>query len=392
MSKVLYNGSAGDDMIRKFALIIFAIALIITTASAYEVILNAPTTLPVGKSLLVNGITDLPPGISLNIVFSREYFGSEPVSNQTIVIQGDGGGNNSFDLNFSTEGLPWGQYKVEVAPVHDFSFLGDSIPLRSVTLVDRSGEIAFNSPLKKMSDGTLSIVGTDDKLKNGALQLTVADPDGIVIFGPEFIPTNTFGSFTKTLSTEKTGNFSVSFADKAGLITNITYSILPKPVPDLVISRVTAAPTPAPPSVSASSFSSREDPAVFVVVSNPGSIRLLASTGIDWVLAYQAPDGSIQRVQNTGTLDPETATFQSNGNMTWVAVYPYKFGENGTVTLTAENAIGVQVDKSGAGRFATETTATTGVPGSAQPSPLTPLVVIGALGIGIAVCFRAMRR
>jgi hypothetical protein len=392
MSKVLYNDYAGDDMIRKFALIILAIALIITTASAYEVILNAPTTIPVGKPLLVNGTTDLPPGVSLNIVFSREYFGSEPVSNQTIVIQGNGGGNNSFDMNFSTEGLPWGQYKVEVAPVHDFSFLGDSVTLRSVTLVDRSGEIGFGSPLKKMDDGTLSIAGTDEQLKNGAVQVTVIDPDGIVLFGPEFIPTNTFGSFTKTISTEKTGNFSVSFADKAGLITNITYVILPKPVPDLVISRVTATPTPPPPAVSASSFSSREDPAVFVVVSNPGSIRLMASTGVDWVLAYQAPDGTIQRVHNTGTLDPETATLQSNGNMTWVEVYPYKFGENGTVTLTAENAVGVQVDKSGAERFAPETTATTGVPGSAQTSPVSVLVVIGALGIGIAVCFRVIRR
>jgi hypothetical protein len=379
-------------MVRKFALIILAIALIITTASAYEVILNAPTSLPVGKPLLVNGTTDLPPGVSLDIVFSREYFGSEPVSNQTIVIQGNGGGNKSFDINFSTEGQPSGQYKVEVTPVHEFSFLGDSITLRSVTLVDRSGEIGFDSPLKKMDDGTLPIAGTDEQLKNGAVQVTVTDPDGIIIFGPEFIPTNTFGSFAKTVSTEKTGNFSVSFADKAGLITNITYIILPKPVPDLVLSRVTATPTPPPPAVSASSFSSREDPAVFVVVSNPGSIRLLASTGVDWVLAYQAPDGTIQRVQNTGTLDPETATLQSDGTMTWVEVYPYKFGENGTVTLTVENAVGVQVDKSGAKRFAPETTAATGVPGSAQTSPVSPLIVIGASGIGITVCFRVIRR
>jgi len=393
MSKVLYNNSSGDDaMIRKLALIILAMALIITTVSAYEVILNAPTSIPVGKLLPVNGTTDLPPGVSLDIVFSREYFGSEPVANQSVVIQGNGGGNDSFAMNFSTEGLPPGQYKVEVAPVHDYSFLGDSVTLISVTLFDRSGEIGFDSPLKKLDDGTLSVSGTDDQLKSESIQMTITDPDGSVIFGPEYVPTNTFGAFSKTISIIKTGNYSVSFADRSGPITNITYSVLPKPVPDLIIAKATATPTPKPPAVSASSFSSREDPAVFVVVSNPGTIRLTASTGIDWVLAYQSPDGTIQRIHNTGTLDPETASLESNGNMTWVEVYPYKFGENGTVTLSAENAIGVQVDKSGAGRFSPETTATTGTPGGAQTSPLSPLVIIGSLAIGIGAIARVVRR
>ena len=170
MSKVLYNCPDGDDMIRKLALIIFSIAFIITTASAYEVILDAPPSLTVGTTVVVNGTTDLPPGISLDIVFSREYFGSEPVSNQTIVIQGNGGGNNSFSLNFSTEGLPAGQYKVEVAPISDFAFLGDSVTLRSVTLVDRSGEITFSSPLKKLDDGTLTVAGTDEQLKDASVE------------------------------------------------------------------------------------------------------------------------------------------------------------------------------------------------------------------------------
>ena len=219
-----------------------------------------------------------------------------------------------------------------------------------------------------------------------------------MVFGPEFVPTNTFGAFTKTLDVQETGNYSVGFADNTGTITNVTYTILPKPVPDLIIAPVTATPTPQMPSVSASSFSSRDNPAVFVVVSNPGTIRLRASTGMDWVLAYQSPDGSIQRVHNTGTLDPETATVQSNGNMTWVEVYPYKFDENGTVTLYAENAVAVQVDKSGADRFAPETTGipgttgTTGVPGSAQTSPLSPVGIVGAIAIGMAVWFRSSRR
>ena len=385
-------------MIRKLALVVLAIALIITTASAYEVILDAPSSLTVGNPVAVNGTTDLPPGISLDIVFSREYYGSEPVANETIVIQGNGGGNNSFSMNFSTTGLPPGQYKVEVAPIPDFSFLGDSVTLRSVTLVDRSGEIAFSSPLKKLDDGTLSVDGTDDQLKDASVQLTIRDPDGDVVFGPEFIPTNTFGEFTKTLDTEKTGNYSVSFADTTGSITNVTYTILPKPVPDLILAPVTATPTPEAPSVSASSFSSRDNPAVFVVVSNPGTIRLRASTGTDWVLAYQSPDGSIKRVHDTGTLDPETATVQSNGNMTWVEVYPYKFDDNGTVTLYAENALGVQVDKSGADRFIPDTTgvagttATTGVPGSTRTSPVSPFAIIGAVAIGMAVWSRSSGR
>ena len=84
--------------------------------------------------------------------------------------------------------------------------------------------------------------------------------------------------------------------------------------------------------------------------------------------------------------------------MTWVEVYPYKFDENGTVTLYAENGVAVQVDKSGADRFTPETTGipgttgTTGVPGSAQTSPLSPIGIVGAIAIGMAVWLRSSRR
>ena len=367
-------------MIPRIALLILAIALIVTSASAYEVIMSAPLTLQAGAPLEVNGSTDLPAGISLNISFSKEDYYSTVLSTRTVTVQ-NVGADKPFNMTFDTQGLGRGQYKVEVAPIHDYSFLGDSVTLIPITLIDRSDEIAIEPPVKKEFDGTLIVAGTDPLLKSASVQVAIEDPDGQNLFGPDYIITNTFGSFSKTLSIEKPGNYTVSFSDQAGPIGNVTYTIFPKSEPD----PVPEAPGPAPmatsiSAVSASASASNDDPAIFAVVSHPGTVRLSTSTGTDWVMEYLSGNGTIIKVNNAGTTDPEVATFVSDGTITWVKLYPYKFEDNGTVTLSAENALGVQPDKSGAGKFVP---AETTVPSNIQTSPLPVWLSLCAAGIGI---------
>jgi hypothetical protein len=362
--------------------ILLAIVLIVTSASAYEVIISAPITLQAGAPLEVNGSTDLPAGVSLNISFSKENYYSTELSTRNVIVQ-NSGLNKTFNLTFDTRGLGRGQYKVEVAPIHDYSFLGDSVTLIPVTLIDRFDEIAVEPPLKKDFDGTLVVAGTDQELKSSSVQVIISDPDGQYIFGPDSIVTNTLGSFSKTYPIEKPGNYTVSFSDRAGPITNVTYVIFPKQAPEPV-PQVTG-PVPLETSissVSASSFASRDDPAIFAVVAHPGTVRLSTSTDIDWVLEYQSGSDVIHRINNAGTTDPEVATFESDGTIAWVKIYPYKFEDKGMVTLFVENALGVQPDKTGAGRFVPEET---GVPANIQTSPLPVWLALCATGIGIAL-------
>jgi len=371
-------------MIKTISLVFIAILLVIVSASAYEVSIRSPTTILTGAPVVVNGTTDLPPGESLNVVFSWEHFGSQQIANETVVVQGNPEINN-FSVIFNTTGLVQGQYKVEVPPISGYSFLGDSVTLLPITIVDRSSEIETDTSLKKIEDGTLVVSGKDQELRDSTIQLTVIDPDGLAIFGPAFIPTNTLGEFSKTLTINKTGNYTADFSDGLQAITNITYIILPKPVPELIIAPGTPA-TPAPVSaVSADSVASVDNPAIFSVVAHPGTVRIYTSTGIDWVLEYLGNDGTIHRVHNTGTTDPETATFQSDGTITWVKVTPYKYEDNSTVTLYAENAIGVQADKSGATKFTPDTA---NVPATTQKSPVPSGLVAGAIATGMALFSR----
>jgi hypothetical protein len=369
-------------MVSRIALFVLTIALIITSASAYEVIISAPTALPAGVPLVVNGTTDLPAGNSLDIIFSREYFGSEQVAKEVVIVQGE----KKFTVNFDTKGLERGQYKVEVAPLGNYLYLGDSVTLRPVTIIDRSDEIVLDPPLKKIQDGTLVISGTDPELKNAAVRVTVADPDGQVIFGPEYVITNTFGAFLRILSIEKAGEYPVSFSDERGTIVNVSYHILPKPVAEMVIPAVNPSPVLVSSSAVSASFpASRDDPAVFAVVANPGTVRVSTSSGTDWVMEYLGTDGTVRRVNEAGTIDPEIITFVSGGDISWFRVYPYKYEEKGNVTLFAENALAVTPDKSGGSRFVSMDTK---VPAGIRTSPLPWWIAAGAIGTGIAVLWK----
>jgi len=376
-------------IIPRYAAVMLFLALIVAGAQAYEIAIDAPTSIQAGAPLPVNGTTNLADGVSITIALSNADYSTIGIEKKDIVVQ-HSDENKSFSVVFDTTGLKKGQYKVEVLPISGFSFLGSSVTIRPVTLIDRSDELVITPPLNKEFDGSLTIAGNGPLMINSGLDVVVTSSNGTLLFGPEFIGTDYMGYFSKTFTIPEPGDYLVHFSDAHGFIGNITYTISKprEPLPVLVLPEVTGTPAlPQLPPVSARASASRETPAFFAVIANPGPVRISTSTGIDWVIEYLDRSGTIHKVHEAGSQYPESVTFQSDGGTTWVKVYPFKYGDNSTVTLYAENAMDVQTAKKGVDFFPT-TSATTSVPGGVQTSPLPFVLFLGAIAIGILVLLR----
>jgi len=372
-----------------YSAILLLLALLAAGASAYEVTIDAPLSIHVGAPLIVNGTTNLADGVNFDIVLSNADYNTVVIDKKNVVVQHTDE-NKSFSVVFNTTGLKKGQYKVEVSPIGDYSFLGDSVTLRPVTLVDRSDEITLTSPLRKQYDGLLVIAGNGAGLINSGVEIVVTTANGTLVYGPEFIASDYMGYFSKSFTIPAPGYYIVNLSDARGFIGNFTYTILqPKETPPATTPPVVNS-TPTPPThpaVFAESSASRDDPAIFAVFANPGPVTISTSTGIDWVIEYLDRSGTIHKVHETGAQYPESATFQSDGNTTWVKVYPFKYGDNSTVTLYAENALDIQISKNGADFFPV-TDETTSTPETTKKSPLPGVLFIVATGIGIIMMMR----
>ncbi len=365
------------------------LALMVAGASAYEIVIDAPTSIQAGAPLVVNGTTNLADGVSISIALSNADYTTLEIEKKDLVVR-HSDENKSFSVVFDTTGLKKGQYKVEVLPVQDFSFLGSSVTIRPVTLVDRSDELVITPPLSKEYDGSLTIAGNSARLINSGVKVVVTSSNGTLLFGPEFIGTDYMGYFSKTFTIPEPGNYLVNFSDARGFIGNITYTITKprEPLPALVLPEVTGTPAPSQsPPVSARALASRDVPAYFAVIANPGPVRVYTSTGTDWILEYLDRAGTAHRVHEAGSQYPESVTFQGDGNTTWVKVYPFKYEDNSTVTLYAEGALDVQVAERGVDFFPATNPATSALVGI-QTSPLPWLLFIGATGIGVLVMLR----
>jgi hypothetical protein len=342
------------------ALVLAAIPGIV---SAYELSIFAPAQVQRGLPLVVNGTSNLPAGISVDIVLSRSEYTVEEVARQTVTLQG----TKEFVAVFDTKGLTKGQYKVEVPGIQGYSFLGGSVTLRVVEIIDRTDEITIISPSTQEMDNALDIRGYIRNLKNAGVQVQVTGPDNSVIFGPEYISTGNDGSFSRKLTVTMPGNYDVSFTDARGYIGTISFTVRPKVV-------ATTVQTTAPPvrtTVTAVARASNDKPAYFAVTGK-GTIRVSTSTGIDWVIEYRDPEGVIQKVNIKGQLDPEEVTVEGTGGTINFKVYPYKFSDQGEVTLSAEGADTIAVISSVPPEFASTATPT-------QKSPVSMVVVIAAL-------------
>jgi hypothetical protein len=362
-------------------ILIFAIFCLLLTgvASAYEIRIDAPQSLKLGEIIVVNGTTNLPAGISFDIMLTRSGYTSEVKGTKHVTVQGD----KNFTVEFPTTDYTKGIYKVEILPAGEFRYLGNSITMRVVTLVDRSDEAKITSLPVQYLNGVLHVTGTANNIRNDGIEMQIDNPDGTRLFGPSFVPTNIDGAFSKDFKIEKTGIYQIKLSDRKGSIGTYNISVLDQGISTVpVVTSPPASQTPdiTLPTQSASIFSTRDQPAYFSVGTRQGPVRVYTSSGTDWVIEYTDPSGQRVKTNTKGPGFPEELTIQGNGETQYFMVYPNKYSDKANITLFAENANNI------AGSLVPPTgfVAATTVPQAPSTKASFPAVIV-VISIGLVV-------
>jgi len=352
---------------KKFVLFVMGLCFLIAVVSAYQVDIEAPDTLAVGKPLIVTGTTTFGIGTPIDVVLYYQVTSSSEIERKIVYVQDD----KTFRAVFDTTGLKKGIYKVEVPA----SGIGNSITMRLVHLVDRADEIFLSSQATQYYNGKIYIAGTIKNDANSGIQIEVVGSDNAAVFGPAYVNTNYAGNFAVDVPIHGPDDYEISFTDAKGYIGSRTISV-PGERPS-----VSATPgeivTPIEVLASAHAKASRDHPAFFIVRAGSGPVTLYTSSSIDWVIEYIDDKGLLHTVNDQGEFNPEMAELQGKGKTIFVKVYPYKTGISGDVFLFGENVNSVVFSQSVPAPFAAMETP---VPSSTQKSAPVP-----GLGI-IAAC------
>ncbi|MDD1657023.1 MAG: hypothetical protein LUQ41_00995 [Methanomicrobiales archaeon] len=359
-------------MIRAFGYILAALLLIGGAQAAY-VEMTAPDKINVGEILQVEGssLGTLQPGFSTDLIFYQMLYTKKEVNRAQIVVQQGG----IFSASFPTEGLPEGEYILELVDPYTNGnevFGGAAKKFSYVTLVDRSDEITISSPRVQPFNGVLYLKGTLSMTGNNGTEIRV-QKSGQVIFGPEYIATKD-GEFMDTVPITEGGTYKVSFSDPRGYIGMAEFAVTE------AATTATVTPT-SKPDVVVFAPASRNEPAYFAVDSAGGTLRIRTSSGIDWILEYMDESGDQFTLNQKGTVGGESMAIETRGGPVYVKVYPATYTDQGTVTLTAENADAVSVCTTCAAYF-------TGTP-TPTPTQETPLPAAIAL---LSLIFLALWR
>jgi hypothetical protein len=367
-----------SPLIRMGLVVLLCLVLGTGLTQAYELTIDAPTTLQRGVPLVVNGTSNIPPGISIDVVLSKTGYTLEEIARQTVTLQA----NQEFSVVFDTFDLTRGVYKVEIPPISDYRYLGNSVTLRVIEIIDRTDELRFSALLTQEMDGTLDIAGSISGLKNTGVQIEVIGPEEEIVFGPDYISTKSDGTFELSVPITDPGIYSVSFTDYKGYVGKIPVTVLEKPEPTTL--PATTVPTTLP-VMSASDQASRDDPAVFSVQTGSDKVRISTSSGIDWVMEYTDGTGAVQKVNVKGETEGEEILIDGTGGVITVTVYPYKYSASGEVTLFVSGAASVTAGVD-------EPAGTTGAVSSlTRSAPLPVIVIIVSVLVTVFLMFRRRR-
>jgi hypothetical protein len=348
---------------KKIVLVLMGLVFLSGSVSAYQVNIEAPDTLTVGKPLIVNGTTTYGIGTPIDVVLYKQVTTSTWVDRKIAYVQSD----RTFRVIFDTTDLKKGAYKVEV-PVDG---QGDSVTMRLVNLVDRSDEISLTSPVLQPYSGKLYVAGSVSTDINSGIQIAVFDSDDIPVFGPHYVNTNSHGMFSADVPISQPGDYEVSFTDSSGYIGSRIFSVAGETAVTIVPTRVATT----LPVLSAHGKASRNNPVYFIVRPASGSLTLYTSSSIDWVIEYIDEQGIVHMVNEQGEANPEKIQLIGKGKPVFIKVYPYKSSVNSEAFLYAENAIAVSVSPTVPAVFGTP------APAETQHSPVLPLVGILATGL-----------
>ena len=353
---------------KKIVLLVMGLLFLPVIAIAYQVNIEAPETLTVGKPLIVTGVTTFPPGMAVDVVLYYQLTTTTEIKRQVVGVRPD----KTFKVVFDTTGLKTGTYKVEV-PVNG---MGDSVTMRLVRIVDRSEEIQMDSPSSQSFTGTLVVAGAIKGDENSGVQVEVIGPDNSLVFGPRFVNTDYEGAFSTDVPIIIPGEYEVSFTDAKGFIGTRFITATGPQMPVTTRSEATAPKTV----LSAHTQASRNAPAYFTVKTGSGPVMLYTSSSLDWVIEFVDENGVLHVENNQEAQNPEKAATTGSGNTIFVKIYPYKYSEQNEVFLYAENADAVSVSPTVPAPFAAAVPeATGGIP----TVPLMPLSGLAALGIAL---------
>jgi len=339
--------------------------------SAYQVDIDTPESLSIGKPLIVTGTTTLGIGTPIDVVLYYQQTSTAEIERKIVYVQPD----QTFKTFFDTTRLKKGTYKVEV-PANSLG--SSSEPMRLIQLIDRSDEIEMSSLSRQAFNGKIYIAGTIKGGENSGVQIEIIGPDNIAVFGPSYINTNNAGGFSADVSITGPGDYEVSFTDAKGFIGTRTVSISG----ETTTSFIPMATATTPPVFSAHAKSSRDTPAYFIVRTVSGPVILHTSSSIDWVIEYVDDKGVLHMENNQGALNPERAEFLGKGKTIYVKIYPYTYADRSEVFLYAENVNSVLVSPTVPAVFAVTVPQT---PTETPQSPLFPFAGLVAAGIAIFI-------
>ncbi|MDO9323793.1 MAG: hypothetical protein Q7T80_02440 [Methanoregula sp.] len=352
---------------KKIVLIVIGLFFLSGFVSAYQVNINAPVSLSIGKPLIITGTTTLGVGTPIDVVLYYQLTTTTEVGRKIAYVQSD----KTFKTFFDTTSLKKGTYKVEV-PANGLGSSAEN--MRIIQLVDRSDDIYLTSLTHQAFSGNIYIAGTITGGENSGVQIEIFGPGDKRVFGPGFVNTNNAGGFATDVSITEPGVYEVSFTDGKGYIgtRTITVNGEAKPGATPVVTATTY------PVFSAHAKASRDAPAYFVVKTASGPIILHTSSSIDWVIEYVDDKGILHMVNNFGEQNPERTEFTGTGKLVYVKVYPYKYADHSEVFMYAENVRSIIVSPTVPEPFAAT------VPQTSTETPQsTQFPVIGMIAVGI---------
>ncbi|HEX3000806.1 MAG TPA: hypothetical protein VHN82_00310 [Methanoregula sp.] len=361
---------------KRLVLLLMGLLFFVGLAAGYQINIDTPASLAIGKPLVVNGDTTLGTGTPVDVVLYRQLTTSSEIKRITVYVQSD----KTFKAIFNTADLTPGDYKVEVPSPAG----GDSVFMRNVRLFDRAEDIILTTPLTQNFTGKIYLTGEIRGLANSGIQVEVTDPNGLVVYGPQYIHTDNDAHFASEITLKEPGIYEVSFTDANGYVGSRAITSLNPSTP---AGSGTPAITPTPNTVviSAHARASRDAPAYFIVTPGIGTVSLYTSKSLDWVIEYIDDRGILHMENGQGDQSPEKVLFTGKGKTIYVKIYPYKYSVTSDVFLYGENVDSIVVSPTVPVPFSS------GEAGSAttQATPLLPFAGILALTLVIAISRRS---
>jgi hypothetical protein len=363
---------------KKIVCMTVLLLLCIGSAAAYEIKCDCPQEVYRGQVIEVQGTSTLPPGYSTWLTLYEVQPLARQLGQVTIVIQQGG----VWSAEIPTAGLEGGTYKFEIyEDTMNYPYSSSSNSLVVFKVIDRSGELVLSSPTTQEYRGYIDVDGrvTTEEAPPG-LQITAFNPNGDAVYGPLYIRTDEGGYFSESVPVESPGRYYIQFSDfknnEERYITQVTFVLEAAatiPTPETTAVMPTSAPDTGK-MVSASAQASRDSPAYFEIDTKPGTLTVTTSTGIDWRLFYLKDGSGIVKVDETGSVSPETFSITTDGGMVYLKAHPVAAGDEGVITITATNADEITASSGAAVQFDDP------VPGgAAEESPVPVCVPLAAL-------------